>query len=181
MPVLLPAFDRSGQHVVAGGGSLYFDDADMRAPHPPPIYRAEGRIVFGTSLSPLGDLVLFGLGAFNAFQVKGDLSTDRVDGGAQVAMIKPDGSGFREVTSGANNNGFPSFAPDGRRFVFRTAGPEGQGLRIMDLESNKVTTLTAEYDNFPLWSPRGDLIAFVRQYQGDYEIFTIRPDGKDVR
>jgi Tol biopolymer transport system component len=96
-------------------------------------------------------------------------------------MIKPDGSGFREVTSGANNNGFPSFAPDGKRFVYRTAGPEGQGLRIMDLETNKVTTLTTEYDNFPLWSPRGDLIAFVRQYHGDYEIFTIHPDGKSTR
>ena len=94
-------------------------------------------------------------------------------------MIKPDGSGFREVTSGANNNGFPSFAPDGKRFVYRTAGPEGQGLRIMDLETNKVTTFTTEYDNFPLWSPRGDLIAFVRQYHGDYEIFTIHPDGRE--
>jgi Tol biopolymer transport system component len=51
----------------------------------------------------------------------------------------------------------------------------------MDLETNKVTTLTTEYDNFPLWSPRGDLIAFVRQVQGDYEIFTIHPDGKSTR
>ena len=40
--------------------------------------------------------------------------------------------------------------------------------------------LTNEYDNFPLWSPRGDLIAFVRKIGDDFEVFTIRPDGKDV-
>lgn len=44
-----------------------------------------------------------------------------------------------------------------------------------------VTVLTNEYDNFPLWSPRGDLILFVRLMQGNYEIFTIRPDGKNLR
>jgi Tol biopolymer transport system component len=96
-------------------------------------------------------------------------------------MIRPDGSGFREITSGANNNGFPSMSPDAKRFVYRTAGPDGQGLRIKDLETSTVTTLTTDYDNFPLWSPRGNLIIFVRQYQGDYEVFSIRPDGQDLR
>ena len=57
---------------------------------------------------------------------------------------------------------FPSFAPDGKRFVFRSFEKDGYGLRIMDLESKRITTLTSEYDNFPLWSPRGDLIMFSR-------------------
>ena len=39
-------------------------------------------------------------------------------------------------------------------------GPEGDGLRIMNLKDHTVTHLTEEYDNFPVWSPRGDLIAF---------------------
>jgi TolB protein len=178
----LASFDPSGEHYAAPdfAGLLIFDNNSNSSP-PRPIFKPSGRIAISASWSPRGDTILLGLGAFNAFQFKGDFSTGRVDGGAQVAMIKPDGSGFREVTSGANNNGFPSFAPDGKRFVYRTAGPEGQGLRIMDLETNKVTTLTTEYDNFPLWSPRGDLIAFVRQYHGDYEIFTIHPDGKSTR
>jgi Tol biopolymer transport system component len=60
-------------------------------------------------------------------------------------------------------------------------GPDGGGLRIMSLEDHSVSTLTTEYDNFPVWSPRGDLIAFARQVDGDYEVFSIRPDGKDVR
>ena len=51
---------------------------------------------------------------------------------------------------------------DSQLFPTSPAGPEGQSLRIMDLETQEVTTLTTDYDNFPLWSPRGDLIAFVR-------------------
>ena len=57
-------------------------------------------------------------------------------------------------------------APDGKRFVYRTFGPDGEGLRIMNLETKAVTTLTDGYDNFPLWSPRGDLIMFSRAANG---------------
>jgi TolB protein len=145
------------------------------------IFQDKERNVVAAQWSPRGDSILFGLGAFKAVNFQGDFSAGRVDGGAQVFAIKPDGSGLREVTSGTNNNGFPSFAPDGKHFVYRTAGPEGQGLRIMNLETRTVTTLTTEYDNFPLWSPRGNLIVFVRQVQGDFEIYTIQPDGQNLR
>jgi Tol biopolymer transport system component len=47
----------------------------------------------------------------------------------------------------------------------------------MNLETKAVMTLSREYDNFPLWSPRGDLIMFSRQVDAAYEIYTIRPDG----
>jgi Tol biopolymer transport system component len=107
---------------------------------------------------------------------------DPVNGGAQIATINADGSGFRKITSGANNNGFPSYLPDGERIVYRTMGLEGDGLRIMNLKDGTVTRLTADYDNFPVWSPRGDLIAFVRRLDGDnFEVFTIRPDGTGLR
>ena len=105
---------------------------------------------------------------------------DRVNGGAQVAILNVDGTGFHLVTWGPNNNAFASFSPDGRRIVYRTAGPDGQGLRIMNLADRSVTPLTAEYDNFPVWSPRGDLIAFVRNIGGDFEVMTVHPNGKDV-
>jgi Tol biopolymer transport system component len=149
------------------------------------IYQDKARNVLAPQWSPSGDTIIFGIGVFNAFFngfngrfVKPE---DRVERGAQVAMIRPDGSGFRELTSGPNNNSFPSMAPDGKRFVYRSFGPEGNGLRIKNLESGTVTALTTGYDNFPLWSPRGDLIVFSRQAEGDYEIYTIKPDGNGVK
>ena len=53
--------------------------------------------------SPRGDSIIFGIGVFNAF-FNGFHGLflkpgDRVEGGAQIAMINPDGSGFREVTT----------------------------------------------------------------------------------
>jgi TolB protein len=149
------------------------------------IYKDDRRNVLAPQWSPSGDTIIFGVGPFNAFfnGFNGLFlkAGDRVEDGAQVAVIRPDGTGFREVTSGANNNGFPSMAPDGKRFVYRTFGPGGDGLRIMNLETKAVTTLTTGYDNFPLWSPRGDLIMFSRQADGDYEIYTIKPDGSGVK
>jgi hypothetical protein len=46
-------------------------------------------------------------------------SADRVDGGAQIAIIKSDGSAYEELTTGGHNNAFPSFAPDGWRGTCR--------------------------------------------------------------
>jgi Tol biopolymer transport system component len=65
--------------------------------------------------------------------------------------------------------------------VYRTFGPDGNGLRIMDIETGQVTSLGSGYDNFPLWSPRGDLILFARQAAGAYEIYTIKPDGSGLK
>ena len=106
---------------------------------------------------------------------------DRAEGGAQIAIINPDGTGFRELTTGPNNSAFPSMAPDGKRFVYRTFGPDGDGLKIMNIETNAITMLTKGYDNFPLWSPRGDLIMFSRLAEGDYDIYTIKPDGTGLK
>ena len=149
------------------------------------VYRDAARNVLGPQWSPRGDRIIFGIGVFNAFFngfhglfLKPE---DRAEGGAQVAIVDSDGSKFLELTSGPNNNAFPSMAPDGRRFVYRTFGPEGEGLRIMDIETKQVTRLVDGYDNFPLWSPRGDLIMFSRQSGGDYEIYTIKPDGTGIR
>ncbi len=143
------------------------------------------RSVLGPQWSPSGDAVIFGVGHFGAFF--NDFhdtffsKPDRIDGGAQVGMVNADGTGFREVTTGPNNNSFPSMSPDGKRFVYRTFGLEDNGLRVMDLQTRAVTTLTDGYDNFPLWSPRGDLIMFSRRVDNDYEIYSIKPDGTGLR
>ena len=185
-----PSFDPSGARYAAadyvptpGGNSLYVVDAATNTSTV--VFHEDGRSVLGPQWSPGGDDIVFGIGHFGAF-FNGfhDLflkKSDRVDGGAQVARIKADGSGFRELTTGPNNNGFPSMSPDSTRVVYRTFGPDGDGLRVMTLATRAVATLTTGYDNFPLWSPRGDLIMFSRIDEGDYEIYTIKPDGTGLR
>ena len=51
----------------------------------------------------------------------------------------------------------------------------------MNLEDGRATRLTEDSDNFPKWSPRGDLIMFVRRVEGSFVLFTITPDGKHLK
>jgi len=109
-----------------------------------------------SAMSPRGETIIFGseirvVSRFCHRAKKADRSSQRrrADRGHPCRRV-----GFRKITSGANNNGFASYAPDGERTRLRTTGPEGDGLRIMNLKDRTVMSLTAEYDNFPVWSPR---------------------------
>lgn len=178
----LPAYDATGKHFTV-------TDADYAAKTMKLLIVEEGKparsilerqdLILGPRWSPDCRQIAFGVGGFPLFEPFGS-GGNKPAGPAQVAMINADGSGFHVITSGANSNAFPSFAPDDKRIVYRTTGPDGEGLRIVNLEDHSITVLTKEHDNFPVWSPRGDLIAFVRKIGDDFEIFTIRPDGKDV-
>ena len=87
------------------------------------------RNVLGPQWSPNGDRIIFGIGIFNAFfnGFHGQFlkPEDRVEGGAQVAMINADGSGFRELTSG----------PEQQRLSVDVAGR--QALRLPNVRSGR--------------------------------------------
>jgi len=187
---LLPVFSPSGKQFLTMASGAVNKLAALKLNTPETgksevLYQDKKRNAFVGGWSPDGKKVVFSLGGFAAFfdGFHSEFHTpgDRVEGGAQIAIINADGSGCEELTSGEDNNAFPSYSPDGRRLVFRSFGKNGQGLRIMNLEDKSVTTLTSDYDNFPLWSPRGDLIMFARQIDGAYDIFTIHPDGTSLK
>ena len=188
---ILPAYSSSGKEFLTStppsenptGASLNVTTVETGATRA--VYQDKNRNVLAGAWSPSNERIVFSIGTFAAFF--GGFRTlflkpgDRAEDGAQIAIVNADGTGFQEITSGKDNNAFPTFAPDGKRLVYRTFSKDEYGLRKMDLQTKAVTRLTSEYDNFPLWSPRGDLILFSRLIEGAYEIFTIKPDGTSLK
>ena len=142
------------------------DGADPRR-----IFRGDGSVM-SPQWSSDGEWIVFGAGGY--------FGARRTRPG-RVMVVRPDGSDPRAVTEGPLNAGFPSFSPDGGEVVYRVWGDTAEGLRIVSLADGTVRTLTTGYDNFPAWSPAGDLIVFSRLADSDFDIFSIRPDGTDLR
>jgi Tol biopolymer transport system component len=183
----LPEYDASGEHLATtkmdSSGNTNLLIIDEGKPGRSILLEQKG-LILAPSWSPDGKQIVVGVGGFTAFldfAVGGKKPADPVNGGAQVGILNADGSGFHLITSGRDNNAFASFGPDGKHIVYRTAGPDGEGLRIMNLDDHDITVLTNEWDNFPVWSPRGDLIAFVRRDGADFHVFTIHPDGTGLK
>ncbi|HZF30247.1 MAG TPA: hypothetical protein VE907_14100 [Gammaproteobacteria bacterium] len=144
---------------------------------------AARRTVFGDpdrnalapAFSPRGDRIAFGVGRF--FQnVQGVAPAD-------IAVLTVDGADVQVLTDGAANYGFPDWSPDGKQVVYRLASAERNGLFIVDVATRAVRTLVdgKAHVNFPKWSPKGDRIAFTADIDGDYELYTLKPDGTDLK
>jgi len=159
-------YGASGQS--AGDTSVEIMNADGSEKHT--LFHREGYSSFDAVWSPSGDMIAFCVGKY--FRSPGFPAS-------QVALIKPDGWGYRVIADDGKNNGFPSWSPDGKRIVYK----RGRQLVILSLADGKVTPLTSEehWYNFPQWSPKGDVIMFTSDRDGDFELYTIRPDGTDIR
>ena len=137
---------------------------------PSRIFRGDGSVM-SPQWSPDGEWIVFGMGNYFLARTRP----------GRVMLVRADGSEAHAITRGPGNAGFPSFSPDGTEVVYRFWTDTAAGLRIVTLADGAVQTLTTGYDNFPGWSPRGDRIVFSRLADGDFDIFTIRPDGTDLR
>jgi Tol biopolymer transport system component len=136
------------------------------------IFYEKGSAAYFPEWSPSKEWIAVGVGAYFG---------ENRNKPARVMIVRPDGSETRNLTSGPLNAGFPSWSPDGARIVYRVWGKDEHGLRILDLRDGSTTVLTTGYDNFPAWSPRGDSIAFTSFRNGDFDIYTIKPDGGGLK
>ena len=134
-----------------------------------------------------------GDGRWIAFDNGGQLDTP--DGHVHVFVVHPNGRGLRQVTSADGDQGFPTWSPDGRFIAFDGNWPDSTpagrhaGVGIVDLRTGGVREITTNpfgtcdtcFDGTPAWSPNGRLIAFTRSNSTGSAVFTVRPDGRDIR
>lgn len=170
----IPAFNAKGdQYIVSKnyGGFWGMYIVDPESGKEKLLYDSKETSAMGGAFSSDGAVISFALGNFFAQREKG----------AQLFTIKADGTGMQQITNDANNNSYGSISPDGKQIVYRTMGPLGPGIRLMNLADKSVKVLSKEYDNFPLWSPKGDKILLTRKAGVGFEVFTMKPDGTDVK
>ena len=78
----------------------------------------------------------------------------------------------------------PSYSPDGTRICFESDRGGRPQIYVMAAGGGPAQRISfgegASYST-PVWSPRGDTIAFTRQSQGSFAIGIMRPDGQGER
>jgi Tol biopolymer transport system component len=169
-----PAFAPDGRRLALTGGNFAeLDVMNLDGSGRKTVYAGKRRGLFSTSWARRGDRIAFALGPTFAG------AKDEVD----IATVRPDGSGFAQLTRAAANNGFPAFAPDGRRLVFRTGQGGFKNLAIMDADGRDVRPLTQGKwtDTMADWSPTGEWIVFASDRDRDFEIWRIKPDGTGLQ
>ncbi|MBR9833994.1 MAG: Tol-Pal system protein TolB [Alphaproteobacteria bacterium] len=121
------------------------------------------------------------------------LLTQAINGNSDVYIRNLNTGETRRMTDHPAIDTSPSMSPDGRQIVFNSDRGGSPQLYIMNTDGTPRTcpsggrdtacriTFGAGRYSTPVWSPRGDLIAFTKQSRGRFHIGVISVDGEGER
>lgn len=100
-------------------------------------------------------------------------------GSPQIYRMTPTGAEVTRVTFDGNYNISPTISPDGRWMAFVSRLSGAFKLRLMELASGAVTTLTdTTADESPSFAPNSRLIMYATKVQGRESLMTTTLDGR---
>ncbi len=115
-------------------------------------------------------------------------SSVRNPGGRNIYLVKVDGTGLRQLTTGSFFDSGPSFAPNGRRVVFTRRTGDESHIFSVNVDGSGLEQLTKGNgnDSEPVYTPNGKRIVFVSDRDRDAktdqrDIFAMAPSGADLR
>ena len=98
-----------------------------------------------------------------------------------IYSMLADGSDTQQLTSTKENEGHPTWSPDGQSIAFARSGP-GR-IYVMSADGSGARRLTKDpaEEADPAWSPDGNWIAYTRRTPGSAirELWLVRPDGTE--
>lgn len=107
------------------------------------------------------------------------------DNGAAAYLSNADGTAAAKLPFAPENI---AWAPDGSKFAFQASALGEKKLAstevlVFGLKDQQVTEITsnAAFDGDPGWSPDGGTIVFASDRDGNYEIYSMKADGSEVR
>ena len=103
----------------------------------------------------------------------------------EIMIMDADGTS-RHVLLPANGvfNIEPRISPDGTKIVFMSNRDRSQQIYVMNADGTHITKITDQGSNGdPNWSPDGARLSFgsTREGGGRLNIYTMKPDGSDIR
>jgi TolB protein len=108
-------------------------------------------------------------------------------GNSDVYLMNLGNRSLKRLTTHPAIDTAASFSPDGSRLVFESNRGGSQQIYAMNADGSGVQRVSfdkgggrARYGT-PVWSPRGDLIAFTKIEDGKFRIGVMRPDGSGER
>lgn len=108
------------------------------------------------------------------------------DNPTPLLVLASDGSIAVNLTKRTGLAGWsPSWSPDGKRLVTaaRTKFDRTEGLYVMNSDGTNARRITppGREAQYASWSPSAEKIAFTYVEDGGFDLYTIRPDGSDLR
>lgn len=107
-----------------------------------------------------------------------------IDGNSEIYEVDLRTKKKKRLTNNKAIDTSPSYSPDGKKIVFNSDRGGTQQLYVMNKDGSNVKRISfspkGRYGT-PVWSPRGDLIAFTKMYRGRFYIGVMRPDGSGER
>ncbi len=103
----------------------------------------------------------------------------------EIYVMETDGTNQRRLTTTEAAENHPAWSPDGKKILF-DADYDKDGkyeIYIMNDAGTGVTrlTTTSANDQFADWSPDGTKIAFSSDRKGQWDIYVMDADGRNVR
>ena len=106
-------------------------------------------------------------------------------GKTNILSINLNDKHIEKITRNSAISTSPSLSPDQRYVVFSSDISGRQQLYIIDLTKREKKPKRISFGNggysTPVWSPKGDLIAFTKSLSGKFYIGIMKPDGENER
>jgi TolB protein len=105
------------------------------------------------------------------------------EGGSQVFLINPDGSGLRRITTSTAIDTEPRYSPDGQWIYFtsdRGGSPQIYRMRPTGGEPQRVT-FEGGYNVSPRLSPDGRMLAYITRNAGRFQVALLDLENRQVQ
>ncbi|RUL87224.1 TolB family protein [Tautonia sociabilis] len=175
--VIRPSWSPDGTRVAfarveEGGSTIWQYIMDVDPPGPPTRLTDRTDPEYQAVFSPDGGRLLLTLVPRSGTQGNCDLAIVDADGSGLAVLVDDRGGPL-------SHQEWPSWAPDGDRFVFSSTHEGNQEIYAANADGSDLVRLTQSpgIDAHPSWSARGDRIVFATDRWGGLELASISPDG----